>query len=90
MYEKLPNDVKQYIKLFLYAPCDHCFFLNYFWKLKHDITMYEYITIFNELYTNNPLNFKCICDYCYELHLNSHYYVTPYILGRNYKTTNNY
>lgn len=80
IFENLPNDLKCFIKTFIFGDCEYCHFKYYYWNLKLDITFYEYITIFSDMWEDyyicnkNPICFNKICDYCYKTFTNSLFY----------------
>lgn len=80
-FYKLPNDIKLYIKDFIFIHCDNCSLINYFWKIKKNIIFYEYLSIFDDnfthlcVYNQKPISFQFICLYCYEMYVNTNYYI---------------
>lgn len=80
IFKNLPNDLKFYIKLYTFGECDHCHLINYYWNLKSNITFYEYISIFSDIWDDyyiidkNPLHFNKICEYCYTSYEDSLHY----------------
>ena len=86
IYKKLPNDLKDFIKTFIFGKCEHCKFKNYYWDLHFNITFYEYVTIFSDMwddyyvYNKNPLKFNKICNYCYNVFHNTSYYTSNHML----------
>lgn len=86
IYKKLPNDLKSFIKTFIFGKCEHCGLKHYYWQLKFNIILYEYVSIFSDIwddyyiYDKNPLKFEKICDYCYQDFDDSSCYVSNLML----------
>lgn len=86
IYKNLPQDLKDFIKTFIFGKCEYCNYEKYYWNLYFDITFYEYITIFSDMWDDyyicnkNPLKFKNICDYCYNIFHNTNYYTSNRML----------
>jgi len=86
IYKKLPNDLKEFIKTFIFDKCEHCKFINYYWDLHLNVTFYEYITIFSDIWDDcyifkkNFIKFDKICHYCYKNFEETSFYTSNHML----------